>query len=65
MAMEQIIRKECEDGIAIANINMETAAAEGNEEEVELWRGRREAFSEILDLILTNMLIRMLTDGEG
>ena len=56
MTIEQIIN-ECEAEMFMANINMEAAAAEGEEAEAEFWNGRRLAFRKILDFIFT--------DGEG
>ena len=56
MTVEQIM-KECQDNMKIADINMEAALAEGEEQEAEFWNGRRLAFGKILHFILT--------DGEG
>ena len=43
MTIEQIIM-ECEAEMEIADINMEAAAAEGEEAEAEFWNSRRLAF---------------------
>lgn len=56
MTVGQIIN-ECEAEMIIASINMEAAAAEGEEAEEEFWNGRRLAFQKILNFIFT--------DGEG
>jgi hypothetical protein len=53
MTVEQII-KECEMDMKIADINMEAALAEGEEQEAEFWNGRRLAFGKILHFIRAN-----------
>lgn len=56
MTIEQIIN-ECEAEMFMAEINMEAAEADGCEAEAEFWNGRRLAYRQILNFILT--------DGEG
>lgn len=53
MTIEQIVHK-CEEIMEIADANMETAAAEGDEAEAEFWNGRRLACCAILNFIFSD-----------